>query len=236
MSAQTPISLSVFEDPDALARALAGRVAEALRARLAREGAACLAVSGGRTPERFLAALSREPLAWDRITVTLVDERWVPEASPRSNAALVRRHLLENAAAAARFVPLYTGAPTPEDGLAEATRRVAALPLPFAAVVLGMGDDGHTASFFPGADALPAAIDPEAEALLCAVRAEAAGEPRITFALPCLIGADMVVLHIEGMGKRSVLDEARREGPEGALPIRAVLRHVSRPLDVMWCP
>ena len=229
-----PFALSKYDDSAALARALAAHVAEALRARVARDGSASLAVSGGRTPTRFFETLSGAPLDWSRIAVTLVDERWVPETSDRSNAALVRRHLLKGPAAAARFVPLYTGAPTPEDGIANA--EVAALPAPFAAVVLGMGDDGHTASFFPGAQALSAAIDLAGAARLIAVRAEGAGEPRITFTLPPLVAADLLLLHIEGASKRVVLERAAAGGDVEELPIRAVLGNVPKPLDVLWCP
>ena len=132
-------------------------------------------------------------------------------------------------------MPLYAGAATPEDGLAAATAAVAALPTPFAAVVLGMGDDGHTASFFPGAETLPAAIDPSASEALIAVRADGAGEPRITFTLPRLVSADTLALHIEGMTKRAVLERACASGPVEDLPVRAILR-ARAPVDVMWCP
>lgn len=231
----TPIALNAYEDSAGLARALAAHVAEALRRRIARDGTASLAVSGGRTPVAFFEVLAGAPIDWSRVEVTLVDERWVPETSDRSNAALVRRHLLKGPAAAARFLPLYTGAPTPEEGLTEAAARGAALPSPFAAVVLGMGDDGHTASFFPGAETLAAAIDPSTPEALLAVRADAAGEPRITFTLPRLVSADTLVLHIEGMTKRAVLERACAGGPVDELPVRSVLR-ARAPLDVMWCP
>ena len=223
-----------FATAAALAEALADHVAALLTARLTRDGTAALAVSGGTTPVGFFRALSARKLDWERVTVTLVDERWVPEVSPRSNAGLVRTHLLRGAAAAARFLPLVTQDAAPEAARAAVEGRVAALALPFAAVVLGMGDDGHTASFFPGGDRLAAALAPGQGQLVETMRAPAAGEPRITLTLPVLLQADGVALHIEGAEKRAVLDAARQPGPAAALPVRALLD--SAKLEIFWCP
>ncbi|HEX5306270.1 MAG TPA: 6-phosphogluconolactonase [Dyella sp.] len=237
MTTSLNVTTHSFTDCHALAVALAERVADRLRAGLLERDFALLAVSGGRTPLHFLDLLSQATLDWSKVQVTLVDERWVDEGDPRSNARLVRGHLLQHAAAAARFVPLYTGAATPEAGQAEASRRVHALPLPFDAVVLGMGLDGHTASFFPGGDQLAAALDPNQPSGVLPMRAPDAGEPRITLTLPALLQTRHLFLHIEGEAKRDVLAQARLGLGEAAdYPVRAVLERSPVPVDVYWCP
>jgi 6-phosphogluconolactonase len=226
-------ALHRYDDGEALAEALAARVAGQLRAGLVGRGAAVLAVSGGSTPKRFFERLSQQPLDWASVAVTLVDERWVPESSERSNARLVKAHLLQHAAAAARFVPLYAEAPTPEAAMPALRARVATLPAPFDAVVLGMGGDGHTASFFPGGDRLAEALDRKGAARVLPMRAPGAGEPRITFTLPALLDSHALFLHIEGEAKRAVLDAAC--APGSTLPVAAVLRAAPQ-LETFWCP
>lgn len=223
-----------FESRQELAIALAEVVAGRLVAAIARDGVAALAVSGGSTPARFFAALGkRREVEWDKVLVTLVDERWVPETSERSNAGLVNEKLLQGPAAVARFVPLYSGGPHPDAAALERTRaQLSVLPPRFAAVVLGMGNDGHTASFFPGGDNLTAALEGD-EAVL-AIEAPGAGEPRITFGLARLLATEGLYLHIEGEEKARVLDQALADGPTEELPIRAVLRQTTTPLTIYW--
>lgn len=207
-----------FGDHERLAWNLASDVASALRQLIAASGQATLAVSGGNTPKLFFEKLSLMDIPWAQVTVTLVDERQVPETSERSNARLVRESLLQDKAAAARFVPLSQAA------------ELAHLDV----VILGMGNDGHTASFFPGGDNLAVALDPATPERIVEMTAPGAGEPRLTFTLPMLLGAKYLMLHIEGAEKRKVLDAALGDGPVEELPVRAVLRPQT-PLTLYWC-
>lgn len=226
-----------FTDAGAQASVLAERVAGQLREGIAARGQAVIAVSGGTTPAAFFAALAKQSLDWAHVTVTLVDERWVPDTDERSNAKLVKATLLQGAAAAARFVPLYTGAATPEEGLAEATARIVALPVPFDAVLLGMGDDGHTASFFPGGDHLAEAIDPHTPAKVLPMHAAHAGEPRITLTLPVLLATRALYLLVRGAKKRDLIADVRL-GMDSAkdYPVNAVVHQDLVPLAVYWAP
>lgn len=213
----------IFANKDELAATLAADVAARLADAIAARSDAVLAVSGGTTPKRFFAVLSKTPIDWSKVTVTLVDERCVDETSERSNARLVRENLLQNEAAKARFVPLYKN----ETDAAELDA--------FAIATLGMGTDGHTASFFPGGDALGEALDMHSGKRILKIKAPGAGEPRVTFTLPALLESDFLALHIEGEDKRSTLEKAEGDGPVDAMPIRAFLRAIT-PVSLYWCP
>ena len=226
-----------FAGADALADSLARQVGERLRAAIADRGRALLAVSGGTTPRRFFGRLARETLPWRQVVVTLCDERWVAEDDERSNARFVRETLLRGPASAACFVPLYADAPDPEIARDEIERRMAGLALPLDVVVLGMGNDGHTASLFPGGSNLARALDANGTARVLAMRARSADEPRITLTLPVLAGAQQVYLHIEGAEKKAVLARILRGDDRSALePVRAVMSHARSPVAIYWCP
>lgn len=225
-----------FGSKQDLADDLAGRLAECLGAAIAARGTAALALSGGSTPVRLFQALARHgELDWARVHITLVDERWVDEASDRSNARLVRANLLHGPAAAAPFTPLYHGGAEPDvTAVAAVEAALEKVPHPFDAVVLGMGNDGHTASFFPGGDTLEAAL--HSPGPLLAIRAPGAGETRVTLTLPWLLATRLLVLHIEGDEKLETLQRAEADGPIEQMPVRAILRQTQTPLSIYWCP
>ena len=229
-------AISRYADDSQLARALAESVTADLVMALAARGHALLAVSGGKTPLKFLQTLAQQPLDWARVVVTLVDERWVPESHARSNAHLLRENLLHGQASAATFLPLYRATAEPEAALDELERDLAtSLPWPLDVAVLGMGEDGHTASFFPGGDQLAQALDPSGDTWVLPMRAPGAGEPRITLTLPALLQAGHLYLHVEGAAKRRVLDQAVSGTGEGRhFPIRSVLHHVASPVQTYW--
>ena len=210
-----------FASAELLAQRLARNVAASLRQALAGSEHATLAVSGGTTPQKFFERLSQQKLNWANVTITLVDERQVDETSPRSNAKLVKASLVQNEAAFARFVPLYQNA-------------VAADVANFDVVILGMGNDGHTASFFPGGDTLVQALSDSAPPLL-AISAPGSGEPRLTFSLQKILAANEIILHIQGADKAATLEKALGGEDKFEMPVRAVLNS-GRMIEVYWCP
>lgn len=227
---------NTFANGADLAEALATRVAAVLAEAIATRGEAAIAVSGGSTPKAFFKALSAKDIDWKKVVITLVDERFVPPESDRSNHALVAAMLLKDKAEAAKFLPLYHAVFDPEDAAFVATGDVKRLPRPFDVVILGMGGDGHTASFFPGGDHLEQALNPRTPRSVITMRAEGAGEPRLTFTFSALQDARLLVLHIEGEAKKPVIDKALAEGADSLLPIGRVIANAASDTEIYWAP
>jgi 6-phosphogluconolactonase len=211
-----------YPDRDTLMRGLAELVADQLRAAHASRHHAgpderhrvTLAVPGGTTPGPFLAALSEADLAWEDVDVLPTDERVVSELSPRANSRLIRETLLRGPAAEARLIDFHTG-------LASLNARVEPL-LPIDVLVLGMGADMHTASLFPGAPGLDAALAPDAPPVV-EIAPPDQPETRLSLSAPALRSAAVIHLLITGPDKRAALEAALVEGPVPEAPVRAVL-------------
>ncbi|MFN3823516.1 MAG: 6-phosphogluconolactonase [Pseudorhodobacter sp.] len=209
-----------YPDRDMMMIALAGKIAGQLGETLRTQGRASLCVPGGSTPGPVFDMLSAVDLDWANVAVFLNDERWVGEDSPRSNTRLLRQRLLTGKAAEAVLVPLYMPTETPEealDRLAEGLRP----HLPITVLLLGMGADMHTASLFPGADRLDEALADDAPILL-PMRADGAGEPRITLTAPVLRDAMHTHILITGAEKREAIESAAGLSPAEA-PVGAFL-------------
>jgi 6-phosphogluconolactonase len=223
-----------FADAGTLAEAAAGAVVSALEAGLRRGDGAGLAATGGRSPGAVYDLMALAPLDWSRVRVTLTDERWVDPSSPDSNERLARERLLVHRAADALFHPLRDREPNPEAAAAHASALLHAWP-PFDAVMLGMGEDGHVASLFPGSPALARGLDPAAPACIAVPAGE--GRPpsqeRLSLTIRPLTAAGLVVILTSGAAKRAVLEQALAGGDPNELPVRAVLQS-ARSVRILW--
>ncbi|MGL5584320.1 MAG: 6-phosphogluconolactonase [Plesiomonas sp.] len=223
-----------FSSAEALNQQLAARIVEGLQQGIAKRGAASLVVSGGRTPTGLFRALTQVDIDWSCVFITLADERWVDEHDEASNEKLVKAHLLQGYAAAATFCGLKNNCATPFDGADLAAERLAGFPRPFDAVILGMGDDGHTASLFPGADNLAAALDMDSGKVCMGMTPLTAPLDRITLTLPALLDSRQIYVHVVGEGKRSVYDAAMQGSDVNTMPVRAILAQTQTPVSVFW--
>lgn len=221
-----------FSDQASLVATLGSRVISQLQNAIEQRGQAMLAVSGGKTPAALFDWLSQQSLDWNKVFITLADDRWLPPNHADSNTRLVRQHLLQGPAAAAHFTPLVNAAPTPEKGLAQAIERFNALPQPFDLILLGMGDDGHTASLFPCAPQLPQALSSSEP--LVAIHPQTAPYGRISLSPAALRQSRQNILLISGASKQAVLQQALQDGPLEQMPVRLLWQAGMPPLAVYW--
>lgn len=222
----------IFPDRDALADACA----EAITGALPASGPASLVVTGGSTPGAAYDRLARSELDWSRVAVTLSDDRWVDAADPDSNERLVRQRLLTGHAAAACLIPLKGDGGAPDADAIAAEPRIAALA-PFAAVLLGMGDDGHIASLFPTDPDLTARLDPDGPRWVVGVAQAGLAPyvPRISLTAHALLQSRLVIVLVTGEAKRGLLERVAAD-PAYHPPVAAILRQDRVPVRILWAP
>lgn len=211
-------SVETFADREALYDAACEALRSAAHEGLVEKGRASLALAGGSTPAPVYERLSHAVIAWEKVTVLLTDERQVPAGHADSNERLLRQTLLQNRAAAAQFAAM-------QDAL---IMRLA----PFDGVLLGMGEDGHFASLFPGSPVLARGLDPLGDQFVIEAPAgdPAPLQPRYSLTLRALHGASSVILLITGEAKRATLDRAGRDH----LPVASMIDAL-RP-RILWAP
>lgn len=231
------IKFNEFTDQSDMISKLADLTLEKLAAEIEKNGAVTWAVSGGSTPKALFEEIRTRPFAWDKVTIALVDERWVGTDHPRSNETFMRSNLERDESAKATFVGLKADADTPHAALDEVRARYNALPA-VGACLLGLGPDGHTASLFPNAEGLEDAMqadDTNDLAAITAIKSDVTGDEvlRMTLNLAAIRRSGWPHLLITGAGKRAAL-EAAIEG--GELPIARVAGALDKPLEVFWAP
>ncbi len=231
MSSQTPL-LHDHHGKSDLHQALIERITRELTSGIAKNGKASMVVSGGSTPKALFEKLSHVDLPWEKVTISLVDERWVAPESSDSNEYLVKTHLLRDKASDASFIGLKNSALTAKDGVIQCLQDISVLSQPFDVVLLGMGDDGHTASFFPDATALDEALNTDAACI--AITPPIAPYERMTLSRKRLLDTRSLLLHIEGEKKYEVYLEAMKDGEVNTMPIRTMIDQQTLPLEVYY--
>ena len=226
------MQLNQFDDAQALNAEFAKRLTNIVQQAISERGEAYLVVSGGKTPQALFNTLSQTPLAWDKVTVLLADDRWLDDSHADSNERLVKATLLQHNASAARFISLYANTESAFDGAAQVLERVKNLPT-FDAVILGMGEDGHTASLFPCSEQITQGLAADAPSVL-AVAPTTAPYERISLSSPRLLNSRQLFLHLVGANKLAVLDKALAGDDVYAMPIRAFLQHPVATVTVMY--
>ncbi|MEO0573964.1 MAG: 6-phosphogluconolactonase [Pseudomonadota bacterium] len=221
-----------FDDRERVAISLSADIARRLAAAIDARGHATLVVSGGSSPLATLNALAATDIDWSKVTVLASDERWVAEDDPSSNAGMIARELLRDKASDARFVSLYEPGMHADGAIQTIADRVSALPLPFDYVLLGMGDDGHTASLFPD--------DPDIESALSSQEACIVAKPpsqplqRVSLTPNALLNAHAIGLLFFGQSKADVFAAASVDGELKEFPVRSVLRQEIVPVSTYF--
>jgi 6-phosphogluconolactonase len=231
----------LFKNRDDLFNSLAMACQRHLDKALLTTGQASFLVSGGSTPAPLYQTLSQSDLDWQNIHVALVDERWVDPDHEASNEALIKRTLLINNATNAPFTPMKTSAETALEGQAETEQRYRQLPQPFTVAILGMGNDGHTASLFPHAEGLTQALSPDYDQLTVAINAHpsevtGANTERLSLSLHGLKQSKRLILLLTGEEKLAVFKQALQPGTIEDMPVRAVLQQTTVPVELYWAP
>ena len=223
-----------FDNREQLDLALADKVSAILQQAIALKGKASIAVSGGSTPKGFFKVLSNKDIDWKKVTITLADERWVDINDDDSNTRLVHENLLQNKAAKAKFFHLKQGEVLCDEILAELNLAADNTLLPLDVLILGMGEDGHTASLFPCSTQIKQALDINNENALMKVQPTTAPHQRITFSFASLSQSKNIFLHVCGDNKKQVLDKALNGDDVFDMPIRKFLQTDNINTQVYW--
>lgn len=226
------IELVEFEAREAASTAAAERMAELMATQLGATGRADIVVSGGSTPQRCFEELAETSLDWSNVRVVLSDERWVPPDHEASNEGMVRRYLLQNAAAPAFLLPIYQSDLTVDERCDSLQSELEGVQ--FACSLVGMGVDGHFASLFPDADVLSAGLNSDTQHFCIPIKTGASPHPRVSLTLAALLRSDELILLFFGEEKKTTLQTAIND--RDAFPIGHLIQQSAAPVRGYWAP
>ena len=218
---------------ESLASDLCQCIGEILTEAIRKRGRASMAVSGGSTPIRLFKEFSLLSLDWQKIDLTLADDRWVDAKNADSNELLVRTHLMKNKAAQVNFIPLKNDSKTAKEGQIYSEKMLRKITFPFDVVLLGMGSDGHTASLFPCSDELPEAMNLNNSNYLISTSPKTAPYERISLTARVILDSKNVFLHLNGSSKLHTLESAMEFKDPNKMPIYTFLENG---LSIFWSP
>ena len=227
-----PFSEQFFESRQLASLAAASRMEAALGADLAKSESASLIVSGGTSPQACLNALAHADLAWNRVTVLMSDERYVPSDHPASNEGMIRRELLSELNEQPEIVSMF------EEGVLAQVRckglegEIESLPRPHSIGLLGMGEDGHFASLFPDFDRLEEGLNLDSALSCLPVTTVVSQHLRITLTLAALVDSNEIVLLFFGNAKRKVFEQSLIPG--SSYPLARLLQQEHAPVHTIW--
>lgn len=226
------IKLFEFDNTDELVIEFADKIAHNLQKAVNENGQASLLVSGGSTPQPLFARLSNLEIDWNKIKIGLVDERWVEFVSNDSNARLVSENLIQNKASKAKFVGMKLSLDSPKQAEKECGEIYANELWPFDVVILGMGNDAHTASLFPKTKELQNAMT--TDDICVATMPLDAQHERMSLSLKAILSAKNLYLHFEGEAKKEVFRQVISGADYNEMPIRAVVKQNQKEVEVYF--
>lgn len=227
-------SVHAFTGQDDLIEALSQSIVKELQEAIDKKGKASLLVSGGSTPKPLFKKLRETPLAWEKVSIGLCDERWVPSSNEESNENLVKTYLLQDKASKAKFIGMYNEEMDVETAEKSCSQKMKQALFPFDVLVLGMGNDAHTASLFPENVKLEKAFDLDNEDLCIAIEPMTAPYMRLSLTRSAILSANTLYLHFEGKEKLAVYEEAIAGDDMYKMPIRSVLNQDIKDVEVYY--
>jgi len=226
--------LHTFQSQEALIEVLSKSIIDRLHEAIEERGKASLLVSGGSTPKPLFIKLREASLDWEKVTVGLCDERWIPSSNEESNENLVKRYLLKDKASKAKFIGMYNEYTDIQTGEKSCSQKMKQALFPFDVVVLGMGNDAHTASLFPDNVQLEKAFDLDNEDLCIIIEPTTAPYMRMSLTRAAILSAKYIYLHFEGEEKLAVYGNVITGDDMYKMPIRSILNQDIKDIEVYY--